>query len=91
MDPNLYERCPICDGAARLNGARCVCARGETPGFVKVGISLAQVIAYADRERALAGDPGVPEAKRLAVLLKLRSRVGRALDRLTADVGGESG
>lgn len=90
-DDMAYTRCEQCAGTltmARPPGP-CWCTRSSTPGWVPTGVTLGQLERYADRERALAGDPGLPADRRLAILLKLRSRVTAAIGRLTADCGGE--
>ena len=91
-DDNLYQKCEPCHGlgVAKIPpGGFRACRSCDGRGYVPVGVTKTQLDAYADRERALQGDPGLPEADRLAILLKLKRRVVRALGRLTADVGGE--
>lgn len=74
MSEMTYARCPACRGSTWLHGegvggaTLCPCTRGETPGWAPTGVTLGQIERMAELERALAGDPGVPEARRREAL-----------------------
>lgn len=87
MSEKLYARCPICkgtlrypipDGAPRMPSSDCLCSRGKTPGWVLVGVTMAQLERMADLERALAGDPGLPTERREKALQRAREGLRRA-------------
>lgn len=69
-DMKLYEKCPICDGISCP-----MCERG----FIATGLTVGQVERMADIERAVAGYPGMPDARRLEILERLERKVAVAL------------
>ncbi len=81
----LFTRCPVCLGSYRVLEADCPCTRTPTPGWAETGVTLGQLQVYAGRERALAGDPGLPECRRRRVLGALAARVAAALARLRGE------
>jgi len=85
MSEPLYQRCPVCDGSrvhtwpSEDGGSpplRCPCNDSATPGWALVGVTVGQLDRMADLERTLAGDPGIPQPKRAAILAHVRARLG---------------
>lgn len=86
MSEMTYTCCPVCQGSLRMSmgpdvplsaiqQVPCPCTRGDTPGWAPTGVTLAQMDRMAETERALAGDPGVPESRRREVLARALARV----------------
>ena len=94
MSEMTYTRCPVCRGTLCITPeastdrepacwpVNCPCARTASPGWAPTGLTLGQLDRLADVERALAGDPGLPEERRRAVLVTLRRRLREAESRL---------
>ena len=95
-----YTRCSICNGSLTLSADiggveaehRCPCTRSPTPGWSPTGVTLAQIDRMVDVERALAGDPGLPEQRRLEILTELDRKIGKlcAAVRFTARTNKEA-
>lgn len=59
----LFQRCPMCGGGQRLSEEAkvstggtttvCPCSRSSTPGFVAVGVNMAQLMRYLQSHRKL--------------------------------------
>lgn len=88
MTEMTYTRCPACRGSlhivtgpdiplAATQHVACPCARADTPGWAPTGVTLGQIERMAELERALAGDPGVPEARRRKALARARAALSR--------------
>lgn len=94
-DHMTYTRCPRCDGTLVMpadlrtptssGGETCLCCLTPTPGLEPTGVTLAQLERFADRELAIAGDPGIPHARRGEILIDLDVRLRKAIDDWTRE------
>ncbi len=90
-----YTECPMCSGTLRIelrskDGEKirfndCPCRASSRPGWAPNGLTIRQIDRMVERERILAGDPGIPPDRRARVLADIRNKLDMAFRGIPAE------